>query len=265
MAAAQPPSEAAPRRAILYLTWGAGRERAVVESLTGSRLPSCDAYWITDAPPARAPEGVRVVHASYAVRGGNTPKSELGRFIPPGYDSYLYLDTDTRVIGDIRLGFEMAEKAGLAMVPAVRYALAEYRNGRELMAELGIEEKGQQIYNSGVLFFRRSPEVVELFEEWQRLARRFGERIDSDQLALGLAMERCDVQPVALSASFNCRAYGERLVGDVRIWHSYDPVPPDLNRYPGVDRRVVRGRVRMWNGVRRLRWPYWSRGLLNRD
>ena len=247
------------RRAVVYLTWGSWKNREVIRSIESSVLPY-DTFWVTDSPPASVPEGVEVVPAEFKKTAGCLPKAELGRFLPEGYASYLYLDSDTVVLGDIVLGFELAERDGLAMVPAVLYSLADYPRGRELMRELGIAEKGQMNYNAGVIFMAATPEVRLLLADWADLAERFSSRCQSDQLTLALALERAGFQPTALSPSFNCRGYGERLIGEVRIWHHGGPVPRDINRNPGVDRRVVRGRTRTWDGVKWLRTPYpWTR------
>lgn len=252
------PSRASPRRAVVYLTWGDGQEAAVRGSVAGSRLPY-DVFWITDSEPREPIEGVVVVPAEFSSHDGHRPKSELARYLPGGYDSYLFLDSDTRVLGDVTLGFELAEKDGLAMVPAVKYSLAEYFDGRSLMRELGIPEKGQQVYNSGVVFFAARPEILQLWRTAADLAARFGAR--SDQLVLQLAMELAGIRPACLSPNFNCRGFGERLIGEVRIWHQPGDPPADINRAPWVDRRVVRGRTRRWNGVGLLRTPYrWVRG-----
>jgi len=246
----------AGRRAILYLTWGPGQEEKVLASVRESTLPPYDVYWITDTPPISPLPDLEVVLAQYQGTSGCQPKSELGRYVPRGYDSYLYLDSDTRVLGNIDLGFELAEKTGLAMVPASAYSLANYMNTRELMRELGIPRKGQMIFNAGVMFFSSDPGVTALLETWEELAVRFRSTCKSDQVTLALAMELLGIQAAALSVNFNYRAYGERILGEVRIWHSRGPVPGNLNKHPEANREVFRGRIRSWSGRTRIRWPH---------
>ena len=75
--------------------------------------------------------------------------------MPEGYDTFLFLDCDVHILGDIGLGFEKAERHGLAIVPAPNYNLGEFFGFKHLMAEAGVSAAGQTMYNSGVIFFQR--------------------------------------------------------------------------------------------------------------
>jgi hypothetical protein len=259
----QTPIPVRPRkRAILYLSWGREHDSRVLACIRESHLPPYDVFWITDHAPESVPADVRVVRVKFSATRGNQRKAQLGRFVPAGYDSYLYLDTDTRVLSDVDLGFELAERNGLGLVPASAYDLATYMNAVDLMREEDIPVKGQLIYNTGVIFFAPDPRILALLRDWDELATRLQFKTGSDQLTLALALEKSGVQPAALSVNFNCRAFGELLRGTVRIWHSVRPVPKNLNRHPNLSRRVVKGRVRMWTGMKALRWPYgWRRRI----
>ncbi len=256
------PNRTDPRRAVLYLTWGESQAALVAASVRESRLDPYDVYWVTDVVPEDVPPEITVIEATYKGARGNLAKAQLGSFLPPGYDSYLFLDSDTRVLGNVELGFQLAERAGIAMVPAPVYSLANYMNGREIMAAEGIPCRGQMIYNTGVIFFAAGIQVVEVLALWRELAVRLESKSRSDQLLLGIAMLKLEFEPAALSPNFNYRAFGDRIVGEVRIWHSPDRVPRSLNRFPKVTRRVVRGRMRTWGGIRRIRLPYWLRPYL---
>jgi lipopolysaccharide biosynthesis glycosyltransferase len=82
----------------------------------------------------------------------NLEKSRLIDLVPAGYDSFLYLDSDTRIVGDVTLGFEMAERHGIAAVPAPNYNLGEYFGFGELMGRAGVKLADHMQYNAGVIF-----------------------------------------------------------------------------------------------------------------
>jgi hypothetical protein len=232
------------KRAILYLTWGDNQADKVGASVRESRLPPCDVFWITDVLPENPLPNVRVIQASFSLSRGCLPKAELHRFVPSGYDSYLYLDSDTRVLADIDLGFELAEKTGLAMAQATIYSLDDYANAAQIMDAEGIPMKGQLLHNAGVIFFSLTPQVSTVLKDWEELALRYQARCGSDQLLLALAMERQSLHPSTLPITFNYRAFGELISGKVRIFHSRRPVPKDINRHAEFRRYVKKGRVR---------------------
>ena len=80
-----------------------------------------------------------------------------------------------------------------------------------------------------------------------------------------LALEKLGFRPYALSPAYNFRGHGELISGKVRIWHSHEKVPPDLNaeKYLNEPRRIMNGKdvypLRLEQN-RLLRWG----GLLKR-
>src|SRR5207244_12029532 len=91
-------------------------------------------------------------HRSFANRSaasGKARKTEFFLCLPEQIETALLLDADTRVIGDVSLGFEKAEKHGIAMVPAPHYSLADYRDFRQVMLKEGVTPLGQITYTSG--------------------------------------------------------------------------------------------------------------------
>ena len=156
----------------------------------------------------------------------------------------LFLDTDTRVLEDILLGFEQAERYGIAMAQAPHYSLADVRGFGRVMAREGVEPRGQLIYNSGVIFFcANEPRVRDVFTRAGELAAKHLDAPYGDQPFISLAMELLHFNPYTLSPSFNHRAFGEFISGSIRIWHSYAPLPDDVNvREPGYLYRFVDGR-----------------------
>lgn len=107
------------------------------------------------------------------------------------YDKVLYLDSDTRIRGNIEVGFKILDDWDLAIAPSKN-------QGSELFAHIKSsnekEETLREIGNfwpiqlqAGVMFFHRQ-RCTSLFEEWQRQWLRWK---DQDQAALlrALAIE----------------------------------------------------------------------------
>ena len=60
-----------------------------------------------------------------------------------------------------------------------------------------------------------------------------------------MAMEMLRFNPYTLSISYNYRGVGDRISGDVRIWHSHGKMPENINDYEHVwpGRRAWPGKV----------------------
>ena len=148
--------------------------------------------------------------------------------LPEEIETALFLDADTRVIDDVSLGFEKAEQHGIAIVAAPHYSLADFRDFRQVMLNEGVKPLGQIIYNSDVMFCQpHQSEVRALFDLTLALAQKYKDKVWSDQTYLSLAMELNGFNPYTLSPSFNYRGFGELISGSIRIWHSYEPLPPN--------------------------------------
>ena len=214
-------------RAIVFPAWGAKHIGMVASCISESRLPDYPLFLITDESTAAEglPQQVRIVRRPCKL-SGKARKTEFFNHLPDEIETALLLDADTRVIDDIALGFEKAEKHGLAVVPAPHYSLADFRSFREVMLNEGVTPRGQIIYNSGVIFYApRRPDVRAVFDLTLQLAQKYSDRAWSDQTYFSLAIEILGFNPHCLSPSFNYRGFGELISGSIRIWHSYDPLP----------------------------------------
>ena len=214
-------------RAIVFPAWGAKHIGMVADCIHGSRLPEYPLFVITDesTPTEELPNQVKIVRCRCKL-SGKARKAEFFNCLPEEIGTALLLDVDTRVIDDVSLGFEKAERHGLAIVPAPHYSLADFRSFGEAMLNEGVTARGQIIYNSGVIFYApHRPEVRAVFDLTQQLAQKYSDRIWSDQTYLALAIEILGFNPHCLSPSFNYRGFGELISGSIRIWHSYEPLP----------------------------------------
>lgn len=238
-------------RAAVWLAWGdkyvasAEASRASFAA-QGYSYPTC---LITDSNTANSPHASgfdRVITAEFRQHeGGHLRKCELWDWLPSDCDSFVFFDDDTRILSDISLGFEKAERHGLALAPALHYCMDHFWGFDAVMRAEQVPMRGQIQYNSGVIFFTRRPDVATVFQRWKELAHRHGGT--HDQPFLSLALEQLDVLPYVLSPNYNYRGLGMPISGDVRVWHSRRHVPPRLNALPHEWplRYVMHGKVKI--------------------
>jgi hypothetical protein len=235
-------------RAIVWFCWG---ERFISEAIDSARSAAAieaDRVLITDAEGAKYAKGnpaFTSIVQTQLLYANNLEKSRLIDLLPDGYDTFLYLDTDAKIVGDVSLGFAKAEQHGIAMAPAPNYNLPEYFNFAQLMRELGVEPADQIMYNAGVIFFHMTAAMRQVLARWRDLCATVGAKNDfpRDQPFLTLAMEQYGVTPYVLSPLYNYRGLGEYAVGNIRIWHSHFAPPPDLNDFENAwpARRFIDG------------------------
>ena len=235
----------AKKRAILFLAWGEVCIREMASCIMQSRLPPYPIYLITDETTDLngLPAHVKSKRVGFTL-DGKVRKCDLVNHLPNGIDTFLFLDVDTRVLTDISLGFEKAEKHGIAMAQAAHYSLGDFKRFSQIMDREGIQHRGQLLYNSGVVFFSTAPEVLAVFRLSEQLSRKYPDAPWGDQTYLTLAMEKLDFNPYTLSASYNHRAFGELISGEIHIWHSYRPIPDNVNEQkPPFPRRWENGSI----------------------
>lgn len=233
--------------AVIYLAWGESFLAQALESYQFSKqhLPK-DVYLITDKSTLVTEEvGVvfKIIRADFKTKG-LLRKSEMITYLPDGYDGYLYLDTDTKVLHTIELGFCKILHHDVAMSHAPHYSLDQFFGFSKIMKSEGSACLGQLQYNSGVIFFTNSDRVKMLFSEWRRLGEKYPESL-SDQSLLSLAMDSLNFNPYNLSISFNYRGFGDPVSGVIRIWHSHHEFPREINDFvnPWPPRRVYPEKV----------------------
>lgn len=142
------------------------------------------------------------------------------------FDTTLYLDTDTTVLGNLDFGFDRAEKFGLAC------CINECPWARRFA-----EHTGDMVeYNSGVLFFTKKAKPV--FDMWKECSKtvdssiRFylGDKVVmqpvADQGSFAAAMEKSNFNPSVLPFNWNFRPMWHKTFwGPIKIWHDHSDVP----------------------------------------
>jgi hypothetical protein len=218
--------------AIVFLAWG---EKCVSEVRTCIQrskpyFNNCDIILITDEY-TKIDSVDKIVNKIIRVKfsmPGLLRKTEIFKFLPDIYKRYLFLDSDTAVIQDISLGFIKANIHGIAICPASHYSLNVFMGFERIMRKEGVPILGQLQYNTGVIFFKNSAAVKDVFNKWESLAIKHLD-FSNDQPFFTLAMDLLGFNPYTLSISYNYRGFGDPISGDIRVWHSRGEMPPKIN------------------------------------
>jgi hypothetical protein len=223
------------KRGVVWLCWGQSFVAEAVVSARSAPIRHLDRFLITDevgAEQAKESGAFTAIIRTRLVHANNLENSRLIDLLPDGYESFLYLDCDTHIIGDVTFGFAKAEQHGIAMAPAPNYNLSEYFGFGSTMKTIGIEPADQLMYNSGVIFFRLTESVRRVLNRWRELCEIGAKSgVTSDQVFLTLAFEQLGFVPYVLSPLYNYRGLGEYAVGKIRIWHSRHFPPANLNEF----------------------------------
>jgi hypothetical protein len=182
---------------VLYVVYGPGALREYgysVESLKrvhpswtvaviGSEPVKCDKFILFD--------GNRGTPGRWA-------KVNLDRLTP--FDDTLFLDADTRVFGDLSVGFHALKNGwDMAIVPSKD---AKFAHLSEDERDTTRYELGDYLvqFNSGVMWFRKTERVRRLFKLWRSEWERWQ---DKDQGALLRALHQCPVKLWLMGKPFN--------------------------------------------------------------
>ncbi|HEY8899988.1 MAG TPA: hypothetical protein VIM61_06215 [Chthoniobacterales bacterium] len=141
------------------------------------------------------------------------------------FERTIFLDTDTYLCAPVPDLFEILDRVDLAL------AHAPYRHDRPFVTPNCFPE-----LNTGVLAYRRSPEMNALFEDWLRLyEKEVAEtgKMDSDQPAFREALYRSPLTFSVLPPEYNLRTVMPAAVGrcSVRIIHGRGPKMEELERW----------------------------------
>lgn len=155
---------------------------------------------------------IETIHFPRRDQGARWSKLNLDTLSP--FDNTLYLDVDTRVMGDIFAGFDiLADGYDLVIAPSHFQYNAVFRHVEErerafTFAELETNELLQ--LQAGVFFFRKSPAMLQLFDTWRAEWERYQ---GQDQAALLRALDKSPVKVWLLSYLFNGGELVQHLFG----------------------------------------------------
>jgi hypothetical protein len=202
-----------PKRGILYLVWG-----EKIDGILNRSVQSVKKYY-PEIP-------IHIVRGN--ARDGLMQKSLMGSLTP--FESTLYLDADTIVMGNLDWAFERAEQFGIACTICECPWLRRY----------GPEQGDRTEYNTGVIFFSSSARQV--FSTWEQIApttpsksvwlTEAGERRGSscdDQASFAQALLVSQWNPCVLPINWNFRpAAFPRVFLPIKVWHDYCDPPHQL-------------------------------------
>ncbi len=202
------------RRGALYVIWEPAK-------------PRTDGWSITPFLE-RAIASFKEYHPELPHHVAHLPRGSTLHDISP-FDSTVFLDADTVVLGRLDYGFEMAERFGLACSYNVSPWLRRYIGVTGDLAE----------YNTGVLFFTEGARGI--FDRWRELAPALDSRANfvrdgkprislrDDQLSFSQAVRTSAQPPFVLPLNWNfAPPFHHAFFGPLKVWHSYAEVPMSI-------------------------------------
>jgi hypothetical protein len=195
---------------VVYVAYGPAAIKQANESIKTLRRHH-PAWEIAIIGEERLP-GTRFIKAVDPSSGtpGRWAKTQLDVLSP--FDNTLFLDADTRVYGNLGVGFDILKHGWeLIMVPSLPQGEASLKHLSEEERDITFMETMRPLQlNTGVIWFRKTEAVKALFAEWRSQWRRFR---DKDQGAFLRALELCPVSLWLLGRPFNAGAVVGHLFG----------------------------------------------------
>jgi hypothetical protein len=207
-------------RGVLYVAWGRAGN-AALEAMFARSLASLRRFH-----PGMA-------HHVVDLPAGSTLLDKARMYGMSPFEETLFLDLDTVVMGDLTFGFERAQEHGLAC------SICEAPWARRFQSSVW----GDVVeYNTGVLFFRKRPDVEAVFARWAELAPTMDSSLEfldendqpcrmplNDQASFAMAVHERKFNPYVLPLNWNFRAqFVHEWFGPLKVWHAHEPPPPQL-------------------------------------
>lgn len=151
-------------------------------------------------------------------------RSKVDQLPRSPFTETLYLDSDTRVIGDLTPAFRLLERFDLAVA---------HRNPDPKRLERASPDatppSSYPEHNGGVILYRTTPQVLEFLENWRTAYHALAR--GADQVTFREQLWASDIRIAILPVRYNTRKY---TWFDYLTWKGARPVVLHLNRYhPG--------------------------------
>ena len=214
-------SQTGDGRGVLYLAIGEAYRGPLIASITSLRRYGYHGpvRVVTDQPgwlpPALNCETVLVPHLGdgFAARHYKTQLEQYA------FDSTVFLDADTVPVADIAGIWKVLDTCDLAMAPDLFPSPGdaitnnrrkerwhdEWGDESRLMIRLGLTSR--PYFNSGVMVFRRTAQITQLFSAWHQEWRRYS-RMDQMALVRAAAMTGTPVHALPNVWNFYAQHYG---------------------------------------------------------
>ena len=204
-------------RGIIYIATGSKFVEEALISLNSvkTHMPDVPVSLFSDAEElvASPPAGVDSVILLESVT--RSCRDKIRPLANSPYDKTLFLDTDTFLCRPVYDLFEMLDRFDIALAQAPDRYQYDLPDLPDCFTEL----------NSGVIAYRSTPAVTDLFERWEETYNRMlGQDDDSyrDQHSLREALYRSNVQFFVLPPEYNFRTICPNFAGNhcsVKIIH----------------------------------------------
>ena len=193
--------EMTSQRGVVYVAWG---EQYVSEAVEARRTHQYSATLFTDLQSAVPDDAFdQVVRSDFAQFAGMHPfYRKLIAIEQTPYDVTLYSDSEVKIMGDIRIGFDRASRYGFATV---------------LSPGQCFNWRGEDYvhFNGGLLFFRGRP------LDFARVVRTLAGTFDNcDEPAWAVALEALGINPALLPPVFSHVPRCVLHPRPIRVWHA---------------------------------------------
>ena len=188
---------------VLYIAYGEPAIREAEQSITTLRI-------FHDWQVISVGEGGKFPPNADYLDWPDTSGGYPGRFakvslpsISP-FDLTLFIDADTRVrSGALSVGFDILRGGWDMVMVASQFGLSHLSGEDETYTLDSLPHKEPLQINTGVIWFRKTPDVIKFFAEWRKEWKRFKHR---DQGAFLRALYRSPVKLFLLGYPFNSSA-----------------------------------------------------------
>jgi hypothetical protein len=204
-------------RGVIYVATGAAHIEAARASAASVRRTNPDlgiAIFCDDRHPGGEFDRVVEIPDGHA-------RSKVDYLPRTPFCETLYLDTDTRVAGDLTEAFRLLERFDIAVAQRVP-------DPGRLRRDQGADKPPVAFpeHNAGVIFYGSSTRVAAFFENWKAAYHERGRK--ADQVTFRERLWASDVRLTVLPARYNTRKY---TWVDHWLKRGADPVILHTNRY----------------------------------
>ncbi|TPE52664.1 putative nucleotide-diphospho-sugar transferase [Amaricoccus solimangrovi] len=183
-------------RGVIYVATGAAHIEAARDSARSVRRTNPDLGLAIFADSADVGPEFDIVEP---VAGAHV-RSKIDYLPRTPFAETLYLDGDTRVLGDLGEMFRLLDRFAVAAAHRVRDTDRVLRPKEYDPVPSAFPE-----HNGGVLLYRASPEVIAFFETWREAYHRAG--FVADQISFRRVLWESDLRVAVLPPRFNTRRY----------------------------------------------------------
>ncbi|MEN3791777.1 glycosyltransferase [Fulvimarina sp. MAC3] len=161
-------------------------------------------------------------------------RAKVDFIVKSPYQRTLYLDSDTKVVGDLTDLFPVLDRFNIAGVQD--HSRKSYRWSSQIQEYEAIPYAFPE-YNGGVLLYDRSPATLEFFELWREFFYRYRDQTNGqDQASLRIALWKSRANVHTLPFEYNVR--------NVQIRQKMEKRSRSAN-----DNTLLKPRVLHWHGV----------------